>query len=143
MHTFFQRTAGLIATAVLPLAAGALWAALSLRYRAELPWMALLCAATLWPARAHIPATSSLPRGLLGVLCAGIGIVYAQWLKSATLVAGEIGIGFLDALRGIGPDFVYALTMTRSSRTGMVMMALALLLAFAIGTVRQRPAVPV
>ena len=69
LNTLLHRAAGLIAAVFLPLAAGALWSALSLRFSAELPAMALLCAAAIWPARHHLPGNPGLLRGVLGAAC--------------------------------------------------------------------------
>ena len=132
IRNLVQRLASLIAALVLPLAAGALWSAMSLRFQAELPAMALLCAAATLPSRAHLAATAWL-RGVLSMSCCAVGIVYAQWLKSASVVASEIGIGFIDALQSIGTEFTYALAISRTGSIGLALIAAALGLSFIMG----------
>jgi len=132
--TWSHRLASLVATVFLPLAAGALWAVLSLRFRAELPALALLCAAAVWPARAHFADLSRLPRALVYASACAAGIAYAQWLKSASVIASEIGIAFIDALCDVGLELSFALARERISATGLAMIGLSVLVAAAIGT---------
>jgi hypothetical protein len=140
LSTLIHRIAGLIAAVFLPLAAGALWSALSLKFSAELPAMALLCAAATWPARTHLPGRSAAVRGVLSVLICAIGITYAYWLKSATVVARAIGVSFGDALMSIGSDLTVAIASARSNGSTLAFIVAALLLSLWIGWRREASA---
>lgn len=131
--TIVRRVAGLIAAVFLPLAAGAVWSVLSLRFSAELPAVALLCAAAIWPARHHLPGPPGVMRGVLGASSCAIGIAYAHWLKSATVIAQAIGVGFGDALMSIGAGLTIAISRARSDPTSITFIAVALMLSFWIG----------
>lgn len=132
-QSILHRLAGTIAAIFLPLAAGALWSALSLRFSADLPAMALACAAATWPARHHLSLAPGRVRGLMCVAICGIGIAYAHWLKSATVIAQTIGVGFVDALRLIGSDLAFAIAQARSDRGALTYLLLAAALAYWIG----------
>lgn len=130
---FFHRIAGFIAAVFLPLAAGALWSALSLKFSAELPFMALFCAAATWPARHHLVVRIPIFKGVLSAAICAVGVAYAYWLKSATVIAQQIGVSFGDALFSIGGDLTVAIASARSDRLTLVFIAAALVIAFMIG----------
>jgi hypothetical protein len=142
IFTVLHRLAAFIAAVFLPLAAGALWSALSLRFAAEFPAMALVCAAATWPARHYLARNAGWKRGLLSSSICAIGIAYAHWLKSATIIASTIGVGFLDALLSIGADFTLAIARARGNSSTLVYIIVALLVSFWIGWHRDSKAPP-
>jgi hypothetical protein len=142
IFTVLHRLAAFIAAVFLPLAAGALWSALSLRFAAEFPAMALVCAAATWPARHYLARNPGWARGLLSSTICAIGIAYAHWLKSATIIAATIGVGFVDALMSIGADLTLAIARARADSSTLIYMVVALLVAFWIGWHRDSKALP-
>ncbi len=133
LFKLLHRLVTFVAAVFLPLAAGALWSALSLRFSAELPAMALACAAATWPARHYLSPRSGLLRGTLSLLICAIGIAYAHWLKSASIIAANIGVGFMDALLTIGADLTFAIARARTDFGSLAFALVALALAFWIG----------
>lgn len=128
-----HRLSGLIAAVFLPLAAGALWSALSLRLHGELPTMAILVAASLLLVREHFAPYPHWLGGLLASLCCALGIAYALWLKAAMVVTMALGVGFIDSIFMIGPDLSLAITRARFSAGALLAIVGALAIAFWIG----------
>lgn len=128
--SFFIRT---IAASVMPLAAGALWSALSRQWSADLPACALLCAASLWFVENQLRSAYTLLRMLQAVICCSIGLAYAYWLKSALVVSQFVGTSFLDALRHMDADFSYAVAKAHAAAGTNAFLISALLLAAWIG----------
>lgn len=142
LFTLLNRFVALLAAVFLPLAAGALWSALCLRFASELPAMALICAAATWPARHYLARNARWTRGLLSMLICAMGITYAYWLKSATVVAATLGVGFIDALMSIGPDLTLAIASARAGSSALYFVIIALLCAFWIGWHGERAVLP-
>jgi hypothetical protein len=137
LFKLLHRLVTFVAAVFLPLAAGALWSALSLRFSAELPGMALACAAATWPARHYLSRHSGLLRGTLSLLICAIGIAYAYWLKSASIIAATVGVGFFDAFLTIGADLAFAIAQARAHFSSPMFVVTALALAFWIGWRRE------
>jgi hypothetical protein len=131
--TLLHRALQLIAAVFLPLAAGALWSALSLKLRADLPFMAFACALATWPARAHLTAMTAAARAVVCAAICAVGIAYAYWLKSAAVIAGSVGVEFYDALCLMGSDLAFAIAHARGGTAAMLCVVAALLVSSWIG----------
>lgn len=124
---------GFLSLLFLPLSAGALWSVLALRYQAELPAMAILCALALLPAREYLASHQRWSAAFYATFCCACGIFYAQWLKAAMVVTQSLAIGFIDAVFSIGPDWVFAIFQTRATFWSVSLMVFALLISGWIG----------
>ncbi|MCW8808812.1 MAG: hypothetical protein OQK79_12000 [Rhodanobacter sp.] len=119
----------LFSSAMLGLAAGALWMAAALYMRQPLPWLALPVGAALGLA---IRSTVHRPGRLAALLAAtatALATIYVHLLIAGVQIAGNMGIGLVDALRTAGIRMLWQLARFAVTPPDMVWAALAALLA--------------
>ncbi|MGH8157195.1 MAG: hypothetical protein ACREPQ_03695 [Rhodanobacter sp.] len=119
----------LFSTAMLGLAAGASWMVVTLYLGHPLPWLALLFGALLaWAIRQGVrppgPAAA-----MLAALATALATVYVNMLIAAVQIAGNMGMGLLDALRTAGFGMLWQLARLALAPADIGWAALAMLLA--------------
>ena len=95
--------------AMLGLAAGALWMVATLYLRQLLPWLAMPIGALLaWTIR-HLVLQPGMGAAALTALATALATLYMNLLLAATRIAGEMGMGLIDALRTAGVGMLWQL----------------------------------
>lgn len=129
----FTLVFALVSTAMLGLAAGALWMVATLYFRQPLPWMALPLAVLLsWTIRHGVRK----PGGLAALLCAlatALAVIYVGVLIAAAQIAGSMGLGLVDTLRTAGAGMLWALARLGFSPADLGWAAVAVVMAAWLG----------
>jgi vitamin B12 transport system permease protein len=95
---------------MLGLAAGATWMVVTLYLGHPLPWLALLFGALLaWTIRNGVRAPGRAA-ALLAALATVLAAVYVNMLIAAVQIAGNMGMGLIEALRTAGIGMLWQLT---------------------------------
>jgi vitamin B12 transport system permease protein len=135
----------LFSTAMLGLAAGASWMVVTLYLGRSLPWLALLFGALLaWAIRQGVrpPGPGA---AVLAALATALATVYVNMLIAAVQIAGNMGMGLIDALRtaGFGMLWQLARLALAPADTGWALLAmlLAAWLAWRVPRKRVRAAI--
>lgn len=119
----------LFSAAMLGLAAGATWMVAALYLRHPLPWLALPIGALLaWTIRACVRP----PGAAAALLAAGatlLAALYVNMLVAGVLIAGNMGMGLVEAMRTAGPGMLWQLSRMALSPADMTWIALGMLLA--------------
>jgi hypothetical protein len=119
----------LFSAAMLGLAAGALWMVATLYLRQPLPWLALPIGALLaWLVR-HTVRQSGIVAALLAALATALASIYVNVLLAGVQIAGNLGLGLIDALRTAGTGMLWQLTRLAQGPADIGWGALATLLA--------------
>jgi hypothetical protein len=114
---------------MLGLAAGATWMVVTLYLGHPLPWLALLCGALLaWAIRNGVRAPGG-GAALLAALATALAAVYVNMLIAAVQVAGNMGMGLVEALRTAGIGLLWQLTRLALTPADIGWAVLAMLLA--------------
>ena len=93
---------GLFSTAMLGLAAGAVWMLPTLFLQRPLPWLALPVGALLaWAIRGWV-RPGGWQAALLAVAASVLAEIYVSILTAAVRVAGSLGMGMVDAMHRAG-----------------------------------------
>jgi hypothetical protein len=99
----------LFSACMLGLAAGAIWMVATLYLRQPLPWLALPVGALLaWAIRLGVrpPGPGA---ALLAALATVLASIYVSVLIAAANIAGDLGMGLIDALRTSGAGMLWQL----------------------------------
>lgn len=119
----------LLSAAMLGLAAGAVWMVVSLFLRHPLPWLAPPIGALLALAiRGGVrrPGTGAM---LLAAGATALAGIYVNMLIAGVQIAGNMGIGLIDALRTAGLGMLWQLTRLSLTPADVGWTVLAVLLA--------------
>ncbi|OOG45669.1 hypothetical protein [Rhodanobacter sp. C01] len=119
----------LFSTAMLGLAAGAIWMVVTLYLGHPLPWLALLIGALLAWAIRHGVRRPGTAAAVLAALATALAAVYVNMLIAAVQIAGNMGMGLIDALRTAGFGMLWQLARLALVRADLVWTGLAMLLA--------------
>ncbi|WP_243039363.1 hypothetical protein [Dyella sedimenti] len=92
----------LFSTAMLGLAAGAVWMVPMLYLQRPLPWLALPAGWLLGKAVRHWVRPAGTGAALLAALAALTAALYMSMLTAAARIAGLMGLGLVDALHTAG-----------------------------------------
>jgi vitamin B12 transport system permease protein len=108
-RNLFVNAFALFSACMLGLAAGAIWMVATLYLRQPLPWLALPIGALLaWAIRLGVrppgPGTA-----LLAALATVLASIYVSVLIAAANIAGDLGMGLIDALRTSGAGMLWQL----------------------------------
>jgi vitamin B12 transport system permease protein len=119
----------LFSAAMLGLAAGAVWMVAALYLRHPLPWLALPIGALLaWTIRAGVR-----PAGTVAAwLAAGATLLaafYVNMLVAGVLIAGNMGMGLIEAMRTAGLGMLWHLARMALSPADVAYAVLGMLLA--------------
>ncbi len=119
----------LFSAAMLGLATGAVWMVAALYLRHPLPWLALPIGALLaWTIRTCV----RLPGAFAALLAAGATLLaafYVNLLVAGVLIAGNMGMGLIEAMRTAGPGMLWQLARMALSPADLAGAALGMLLA--------------
>ncbi len=119
----------LFSAAMLGLAAGAVWMVMALYLRHPLPWLAFPIGALLaWTIRTCVrpPGTSA---ALLAAGATLLAALYVNLLIAGVLIAGNMGMGLIEAMRTAGLGMLWHLTRMALSPVDIACAALGSLLA--------------
>ncbi|WP_426700440.1 hypothetical protein ACPPVV_13700 [Rhodanobacter sp. Col0626] len=119
----------LFCAVMLGLAAGAVWMVITLYLRHPLPWLALPIGASLgWTIRNTVrPAGTGA--AVLAACATLLAAIYVNMLIAAVLIAGNMGMGLVDAMRTAGTGMLWQLTRLALSPADIGWTVLAMLLA--------------
>jgi vitamin B12 transport system permease protein len=119
----------LFSAAMLGLAAGAVWMVMALYLRHPLPWLALPIGALLaWTIRAGVrPAGTSA--ALLAAGATLLAAFYVNVLIAGVLIAGNMGMGLIEAMRTAGLGMLWQLARMALSPADFGYATLGMLLA--------------
>ncbi len=119
----------LFSAAMLGLAAGAVWMVVTLYLRHPLPWLALPFGALLaWTIRSLV-RPAGIGAAALAAFATSLAAIYVNMLIAGVLIAGNMGLGLIDALRTAGAGMLWQLTRMALSPADMGWTMLAVLLA--------------
>ena len=119
----------ILSAAMLGLAAGAVWMVITLYLRHPLPWLALPIGALLaWAIRGHV-RPPGVTAALLAATATLLAAIYVNMLVAGVMIAGNMGLGLIDAMRTAGTGMLWQLARMALSPTDMTWTALAMLLA--------------
>ncbi len=119
----------LLSGAMLGLAAGAVWMVVSLYLRHPLPWLALPIGAVLaWTIRSSVRRAGPIAM-LLAIGATALAAVYVNILIAGVQIAGNMGLGLIDALRTAGLGMLWQLARMGATPADIVWAMLGMLLA--------------
>jgi hypothetical protein len=129
VRTLLLHAFALFSAAMLGLAAGAVWMVLAMYLRHPAPWLALPLGAMLaWTIR-----TCVRPPGRGAALMAAaatlLATLYVNMLMAAVLIAGNMGMGLIEAMRTAGAGMLWQLARMALSPGDFGYAALGMLLA--------------
>ena len=119
----------LFSTAMLGLAAGACWMVVTLYLGDPLPWLALLFGALLAWAIRHGVRSPGPAAAMLAALATALATVYVNMLIAAVQIAGNMGMGLVEALRTAGIGMLWQLARLAFAPADLGWTALGMLLA--------------
>jgi hypothetical protein len=109
LHSVFRALFALICAAMLGLAAGAVWMVAALYAGHATSWLALPFAVVLaWTIR-HWVQSPGRYAAMLAALAALLAALYVNVLMASALIAANMGIGIVDALRTAGAGMLLQL----------------------------------
>ncbi|GAB2532689.1 hypothetical protein [Rhodanobacter koreensis] len=132
----------LFSTVMLGLAAGACWMVVTLYLGHPLPWLALLFGALLAWAIRHGVRPPGPGAAMLAALATALAAVYVSMLIAAVQIAGNMGMGLIDALRTAGFRMLWQLARLALSPADIGWATLAVLLAAWLGWRSPRKRAP-
>ena len=109
VHSVFRAVFALVCAAMLGLAAGAVWMVAALYAGHATSWLALPFAVVLaWTIRHWVQSPGRFA-ALLAALAALLAALYVNVLMAGALVAANMGMGIVDALRTAGAGMLLQL----------------------------------
>ncbi len=124
---------GVFISAMLGLAAGALWMVMTLYQRQPMPWLVLPIAAVLAWAIRHSVQKPGKTAAFLAALATLLSSIYVSMLLAAVQIAGNMGLGIIDTLLTAGSGMLWQLARLGFSPSDAVWTLLAMLLAAWLG----------
>ncbi len=119
----------LFSAVMLGLAAGAVWMVLALYLRHPLPWLAVPLGVILaWTIRAGVQR-AGLGAMLLAAGATALAAIYVNMLIAGVKIAGNLGLGLIDALRTAGIAMLWQLARMAMTPADIAWTVLAMLLA--------------
>ena len=116
-------------SAMLGLAAGAIWTVVSLYMRQAVPWLALpLGAGLAWAIRQSVRPPGKAAAFLAG-LATGLAAIYTALLLAGLQIAGLMGMGLVSALHTAGFAMLWQLAQIATGPTDLAWFALAIAVA--------------
>lgn len=132
----------LFSTAMLGLAAGACWMVVTLYLGRPLPWLALPFGALLAWAIRHGVRSPGSGAAMLAALATALATLYVNMLIAAVQIAGNMGIGLIDALRTAGPSMLWQLARLALTPADLGWAVLGMSLAAWLGWRSSRKRAP-
>lgn len=122
---------------MLGLAAGAVWMVLALYMRHPLPWLAVPIGVLLaWTIRGAVHR-AGVAAMLLAAAATALAAIYVNMLIAGVRVAGNMGLGIIDALRTAGIGMLWQLARMALTPSDIIWTVLAMLLAGWLARGRQ------
>ncbi len=119
----------LFSAVMLGLAAGAAWMVLALYLRQPLPWLAVPIGAMLaWTIRASVQR-AGIGAMLLAAVATALATIYVNMLITGVKLAGNMGMGLIEAMRTAGIGMLGQLTRMAMTPADAGWTVLAMLLA--------------
>ncbi|MEO9078327.1 MAG: hypothetical protein ABI268_03345 [Rhodanobacter sp.] len=131
----------LFSAAMLGLAAGAVWMVISLYMRHPMPWLALPIGILLaWAIRGSV-RHAGIGAMLLAAGATALAAIYVNMLVAGVRIAGNMGMGLIEALRSAGIEMLWQLASMAATPADVIWTVLAMLLAawFARKRLPRRP----
>ena len=123
---------------MLGLAAGAVWMVLALYMRHPLPWLAVPIGVLLaWTIRGAVHR-AGVAAMLLAAGATALAAIYVNMLIAGVRIAGNMGLGIVDALRTAGIGMLWQLARMALTPADIVWTVLAMLLAAWLARGRRR-----
>jgi hypothetical protein len=119
----------LFSAAMLGLAAGAVWMVVTLYLRHPLPWLALPVGALLAWAIRSLVRSPGVGAAVLAACATALAAIYVNMLIAGVLIAGNMGLGLIDAMRTAGAGMLWQLARLAWAPADIGWTALAVLLA--------------
>lgn len=114
---------------MLGLAAGAVWMVLALYSRHPLPWLVVPIGVLLaWTIRGAVQR-AGLGAMLLAAAATALAAIYVNMLFAGVSIAGNMGLGIVDALRTAGIGMLWQLARMAMTPTDILWTLFAMLLA--------------
>ena len=114
---------------MLGLAAGAVWMVLALYLHHPLPWLAVPIGVLLaWTVRACVQR-AGIGAMLLAAGATALAAIYVNMLIAGVMIAGNMGLGLIDALRTSGIAMLWQLARMATSPADIGWTVLAMVLA--------------
>lgn len=128
----------LFCAAMLGLAAGAVWMVLALYLHHPLPWLAVPTGALLaWTVRGCVQRAGTGAM-LLAAGATALAAVYVNILIAGVRIAGNMGLGLIEALRTAGFAMLWELARMAMGPADIAWAVLAMLLAAGLAWRRPR-----
>jgi vitamin B12 transport system permease protein len=106
VHTVTRTVFAVLCAAMLGLAAGAVWMVAALYARHPTPWLALPVAVVLaWTIRQWVQSPGRFA-ALLAAVAALLAALYVHLLMAGALIAANMGMGIVEALRTAGASML-------------------------------------
>lgn len=124
---------GVVAALLAATALGAAWSLVGLAGSGRASWMAIPCAVVLASVLRFNNHPPGFSRALVSLLLLALTVAHANYLMAAGFIAGQMGLGLIDALRIIGLDMAYAVSKAQNSAMDLSWYGAAAILAFGLG----------
>ncbi len=119
----------MFSAAMLGLAGGAIWMVVTLYMRHPVPWLALPIAALLaWAIRGYV-RPAGVAAALLAAAATLLAAIYVNMLVAGVMIAGNMGLGLVDAMRTAGTGMLWQLARMALSPTDLAWTVAAALFA--------------
>lgn len=134
VHSVFRAVFALVCAAMLGLAAGAVWMVAALYAGHATSWLALPFAVVLaWTIR-HWVQSPGRYAAVLAALAALLAALYVNVLMAGALIAANMGMGIVDALRTAGAGMLLQLARMGFSAADAAWYLVAAVLAAALAS---------
>ena len=119
----------IFSSAMLGLAAGAIWTVAALYLRQPAPWLALPLAAGLaWAVRQGVRPPGAVA-ALLAALATGLAAIYTAMLLAGLQIAALMGLGLITTLHSAGFAMLWQLAQLATAPADLVWFCLAMAVA--------------
>ncbi|MEO7068776.1 MAG: hypothetical protein ABI114_17840 [Rhodanobacter sp.] len=119
----------LLSSAMLGLAAGAIWTVASLYMRQPAPWLVLpIGAALAWATRAGVHPPGNVA-ALLAALATGLAAIYTAMLLAGLQIASLMGLGLFSALHSAGIPMLWQLSKLATTPSDLAWFGLGIVVA--------------
>ena len=124
---------GVLAALLVAAALGAIWSLTGLASSGRAAWFAPVAALVLALVLRFNNHEPGWTRAWLCTLLLALTAAHANYLMAAGFIAGQMGLGLLDALRVIGLDMAYSVARAHSDRVDLVVYAVAVGISMLLG----------
>lgn len=129
VRALFLSVFALFSAVMLGLAAGAVWMVVSLYMRQPLPWLAVPIGAMLALTIRGTVRRAGNGALLLSTGATALAVIYVNMLIAGVQIAGNMGLGMIDALRTAGFAMLWQLARMALGPVDLVWAVLAIALA--------------